>query len=249
MHRILCLTALLCLTAPLLPAQAVEPPELPVMVIAKVEQATRADLEAAVQRLLAAEPVCMGVPATNDSSVGRREKRIRIGEQRLIWLTKQPNAERVADRFVVMGLMIKHAFTGLGEGYVEYELTPLGRKSLTGKDYVFRLEFCPPAERRLVRIVSQRYLERDPDGLQPLEVKFLHVADDWPSWLPTEEVRASYDWRFAPVGVVTQGSVRLYRTWNRDEHPAKNYPHSGAIDQWCYDDVHNRRERCYIELE
>lgn len=195
----------------------------------------------AVAREVARVPVCLSVPPAHwlpetpftvqfgpVHMQGRPE--IAIGE----------DVERQLDVFVRLGLWTKAALPDAGSRVYQYTLTEAGGAAYRGHPFQARpsAQFCPPAERHLIRIAS---VERQQNGA--LVVVFEYGANDHPFWL-RDEVRPLLSRPVPAVGATGRGVVRLYRVWRRGEHPEEGAPFSGALEPSCWDDWPHPREFC-----
>jgi hypothetical protein len=220
---------------------------MPETIIAAVERnVAKSDIEDAVDRIVANEPVCMRIPFAHWLAVRGRPNSVRFDVD--TWLERKidPDVEEQLDAFVEMGFLSKKPLPDHDARWAEYDWTPEGRKVYSGMAGFPRGSFCPPAERRLVEIVSIKHdKRRNPTALR---VHFSHTADDYPHWMRTDAVRKRYASRIPPPGI-SYSTVYLYRIWINGKHPEKNAPRSGMLDQHCYDFVHNRREHCDIDLK
>lgn len=159
------------------------------------------------------------------------------------------------DDFVEMGFWTREDLSENGVNLVRFQLTELGDQSMRGEMYHGYGQFCPPGERRLVRILdvtrlpaepSPPFLGFDPQGNERLRVSFEWIGVETPSWLPTAELRQRYATQLPQHEQILSGVVVLYRVWRRGVHSPTNAPHSGSLQPFCYDSVHNRPEDCAV---
>jgi hypothetical protein len=222
--------------------------EPPAMIVAPVERnVPKAEVEDAVRRIIANERVCLRIPLARWLAVPGRPGSVRFDAKS--WNDRQiePDVEQRLDAFVDMGFLTKAPVPDHDALWAEYGWTTEGLKVYDGPGGFPRGYFCPPVERRFVEIVSIRRETRPRSYAGALRVDFSHTADTYPSWMRTDAVRERYASRLPPPGI-SRSTVFLYRIWRKGEHPAKNAPRSGTLEQHCYDPIHNRPERCSIDL-
>jgi len=220
--------------------------KLPEMMIEAVERnVPKAEIEDALRRIIANEPVCLRIPPAHWLAVKGRPRSVRFDLPDWDGREIAPDAEQRLDAFVDMGFLTKSPVPGHDARYAEYDWTSEGLRVYDGREAFPAGTFCPPAERRFVAIERVRWDHSEKPAV--LRVDFSHTADDYPSWMRTEAVRARYASRLPPLGIA-YSSVSLYRIWRKSEDPAENAPRSGKLEQWCYDYVHNRPMHCSIDL-
>jgi hypothetical protein len=206
------------------------------------------ELRAAVEREVAAARVCIRVPRMWWERAGV----VRFGPTSWRGLRIDDNAEERLNDLVEMGAWSSEEFYDEeGVRLVRLHPTELGRRSLR-EDY-HGLQFCPPAERRLVRVVEMTLLPAEPSppilGFDPHSAERVNVTFEWigvaqPSWLSTPELRSRYAALLPEYEQVSRGSIVLYRVWRRGQHSLVNAPHSGALQPYCYDNIHNMPLEC-----
>jgi hypothetical protein len=222
--------------------------ELPPMIIGGVERnVPRTEVEEAVRRIIANEPICLRIPFARWLAVKGRPRSVRFDAESWNDNKIEPDIEQRLDAFVDMGFLTKQPVPDHDASYAEYDWTPEGLRVYDGMGGFPRGYFCPAVERRLVGIVSTRLETHLPSYPRALRVDFSHTADAYPSWMRTEAVRERYASRLPPLGI-SHSTVFLYRIWRKGQHPEKNAPRSGVLEQFCYDPVHNRPDRCSIDL-
>ena len=209
------------------------------------------EVRAVVEREVAEARVCMRIPPV----WWQRQMVARFGPPNWRGLSIPADAEARLNDFVEMGFWTREDISEDGVNLVRLQLTELGAQSIRGEVYYGTGQFCPPGERRLVRVLeitrlaaepSPPFLGFDPDGSERLRVRFEWIGVETPSWLPTAELRARYASRLPQHEQILTGGVVLYRVWRRGEHSEANAPHSGALQPFCYDNIHNRGEECAV---
>lgn len=209
------------------------------------------EVRAVVEREVAQARVCMRIPPV----WWQRHMVVRFGPPNWRGLRIPADAEARLNDFVEMGFWTREDLAEDGVNLVRFQLTELGAQSIRGEPYYGTGRFCPPGERRLVRILETTRLAAepsppfpgfDPHGSERLRVRFEWIGVETPSWLPTAELRERYAARLPQHEQILSGGVTLYRVWRRDEHPLTNAPHSGALQPFCYDSIHNLLEECAV---
>jgi hypothetical protein len=197
------------------------------------------EVAAAVQAMIAVEPVCTNWPTLWLQDAGRRTLFIvRYDLMTRDWgpSVAQSSTERM-EEFVASGFLIKRPRDDLGLGVVEYALTAPGDTALNGSPYTSeRPTFCAPAERRLVAVTTMEW------GQYPcgnLRVRFSHVSDDWPAWARAESTRARLARTWPALGAEAEGAVTLSRFWRSDRRRETSVG-QGELTSVCYD---RRRRR------
>lgn len=195
----------------------------------------------AVAREVARVPVCFSVPPAHWLS--ETPFTVQFGPTHMLGhpdIAIAPDAEQQLDLFVSFGLWTKAALPDVGPSVYQYTLTEMGWSVYNGHPFQARpnAQFCPPAERRLMRITG---VERQRHGV--LLVRFEYAANDNPSWL-REEVRPLLSRPLPSVGPTGRGVVRLYRVWRRGVHPEEGAPLNGSLEPSCWDDWPHPREFC-----
>ncbi len=204
------------------------------MVIQRVERdISRDEVTAAVQSLIANEPICTPFPAVWLESVTRNTFVVRYDLMARDWGEEAAASARARmDEFVASGALSQRDRPQQSVQAVEYTITPEGRARMRGTiETGQRPAFCGGAERRLVEIMSMEW------GQYPcgsLRVRFTHVGDDWPSWARSEATRERLAATWPPVGETAHGSVSFSRQWyrTRDLPPGAV---NGALKSVCYD--------------
>jgi len=208
-------------------------------VIERVESSVdRAEVEAAVQRLVTAAPICFPWPGLwLDASTRRNVYYARYDRMSSDWGADFAAASQSRMReFVDMGFLTAVERPDLGPGVVEYTLTAEGDRYLRGTPYGgARPQFCPNAQRRVVEITDMQW------GQYPcgsLHVQFTHVADTYPSWARTDAARQRLDATWSPVGEPIGGEVSLSRHWYRPNLLPSGET-NGALKSLCLDGSQN----------
>lgn len=196
---------------------------------------TEAEVAAAIQAMIAAEPVCTGWPTLWLQDGGRRTLFLaRYDLMTRDWGPGVADAsrERMAE-FVAGGFLNARPREDLGAGAMEYTLTSMGDAALRGSPYSGeRPTFCAPAERRLVEISEMEW------GAFPcgnLRVRFTHVGDGWPSWAQAEAMRARLAQSWPAPGEAASGSVTLSRRWHSAR--GRSGVGRGELASICYDNA------------
>lgn len=200
-----------------------------------VEAEVRPDeIAAAVQTLISAAPVCTPWPTLWLERTGRRTHfLVRYDLMSRDWggQIAAASTERM-EEFVAMGFMTRRERPDLGQGAVEYTLTPAGEAALDGSPYSGeRPTFCAPAERRLVAVTVVEWVQSNCGNLR---VRFSHVSDEWPSWARSETTRLRMATQWPALGYVAEGTVTLSRQWYSDRERPRDTP-NGALRSVCYD--------------
>jgi hypothetical protein len=200
------------------------------------------ELHDVVARYVAAAPICFPIPAAYWE--GATPFTARFGPTQFQGRAIAPDAEQQFDVFVALGLWTKTPARELGERVFTYTLTETGAAAYRGHPYQPRgqAEFCPPAERRLLRIVGT-----GPGFQGGLLVRFVYAGNDASSWL-SPSARDRLPRPLPTVAPDAQGFITLFRVWRRDRDPLENAPRSGHLETFCVDYVHNRLEACGAEL-
>jgi len=195
---------------------------------------SRDEVAAAVQAMIAAEPVCAGWPTLWLQDGGRRTLFIvRYDLMLRDWGAEvaASSQERMAE-FVASGFLNIRPREDLGPGAIEYTLTPVGDAALSGSPYSGeRPTFCAPAERRLLEITA---MEWGQFACGNLHVRFSHVSDDWPSWARAESTRARLAQNWPALGAPAEGAVTLSRRWFSQRERGSDAGR-GELASVCYD--------------
>ncbi len=207
------------------------------MVIEPVEaDVSPEEVAAAVQYEVHAETLCFSWPGLwLDASERRNIYFARYDLMARDWGadTSDAGRERMTE-FVELGFLQARERPDIGPGVIEYTLTADGAAYLRGSPYGGqRPSFCAPSQRRVVEITSMEW-GRYPCGT--LLVRFTHVADDWPTWARTPNVRNRVASAWAPVGVPVAGSVSLSRQWFQSNRVPDDWPSNGELRSVCYDE-------------
>jgi hypothetical protein len=196
------------------------------------------ELRQAVEQELARATICIPIP--NAHWGWQEELLVQFGPTEFRGRPIGSDVEQKLDDFVDMGLWVKVARPDFGERTYQYQLTQNGEMHYQGhryRPYEFGSAFCLPAERRLLEIVRTE----DTRGGGSTRVHFTHTADNWPWWLPTDELRRRFGALLPPVGAVSNGSLSLSRI---REYGNRH----GRLASFCWDAVHGRRFLCEIDL-
>jgi hypothetical protein len=208
-------------------------------VIERVEtNVDRAEVLAAVQRLVEAAPICLPWPGLwLDASTRRNVYYARYGLMTRDWGDEVASASRARmQEFVELGFLTAVERPDLGPGVVEYTLTADGDTFLRGSPYGgARPAFCPNSQRRVVDIVDMQWGEYTCGSLR---VRFTHIADAYPTWARTDGVRQRVDAAWTPIGAVGQGEVTLSRQWYRPNLLPSGEV-NGALKSLCLDSSQN----------
>lgn len=206
------------------------------MVIERVEpEVSRDEVRQAVQRMVAAAPMCLPWPGVwLDASDRRSFFYARYDLMTRDWGSEVAETSRMRmQEFVDLGFLIARPRPDRGPDVVEYELTPEGARYLRGSPYGGdRPSFCAPSERRVVEIVD---MQTGQFACGTLRVSFTHTADGWPSWARTENARQRVASAWAPIGDVSPGSVTLARQWFHPRRVPADAPSNGALRSACMD--------------
>jgi hypothetical protein len=197
------------------------------------------EVGAAIQAMIAAEPICTSWPTLWLQDGGRRTLFIvRYDLMRRDWGASIADASQARmEEFVASGFLVARTREDLGPGVNEYVLTREGDAALNGSPYSGeRPIFCAPAERRLVAITAMEWGQHPCGNLQ---VRFSHVSDDWPSWARAEATRARLSQTWPAVGEEAQGTVTLTRRW-RSVRDRQNNTGRGELASVCYDAARSR---------
>ncbi len=212
---------------------------------------TEAEVRSAVERQVAAAPVCIPIPPVWwDAPLT-----VRFGPQSWRGREIPEDVEARLNDIVAMGFWTREDMEPIeGNRRVRFRLTELGQQYLRGDLHYSDGSFCAPAERRLVRIINSTLSPARPSpepfmGFRHDSVAFLIVRFEWigvetPAWLPSRELRERYASLLPDHSNISTGSVWLYRIWRRDEHPLLHAPDSGSLEPFCYDNIHNRPDEC-----
>jgi hypothetical protein len=204
------------------------------MVIQRVEEdVSRTEIAAAIEPMLANAPICIRFPPLWLERGRLTNFTVRYAMMARDWGEDAARgAEAQMDEFVALGFMTKRSVSTSDPRAIEYTLTADGQRYLSGViEPGRRPSFCAPAERQLADITAIEWGEY-PCGT--LQVRFRHVADAWPSWARTEEVRATLAATWPALGEPGSGSVSLGRQWyGRDALPAGFA--NGSLRSVCYD--------------
>lgn len=204
------------------------------MAIERVEaDVARAEVEAAVQALVAVAPICLPWPGVWLDPMQRRNLYVvRYDLMARDWGGEAAQAGGARMReFVEAGFLTSSERPDLGDGAMEYVLTPAGAAALNGSPYGGpRPAFCGPSQRRVVEIVA---LEHGDYPCGSLHVRFRHVMEAWPAWAATEAARARLDAAY-DLGAVGEGTVSLSRQWFRPPALPEGRV-NGELRSLCYD--------------
>lgn len=196
------------------------------------------EVAAAVQGMIAIEPVCTAWPTLWLQDSGRRRQfLVRYDLMRRDWGASIADTSRARmDEFVASGFLDLRPREDIGPGVAEYSLTAAGDATMSGSPYSGeRPTFCAPAERRLVAVTAMEW------GQYPcgnLHVRFSHVGDDWPSWARADATRARLAQTWPALGVEGQGEVTLSRRWHSDRD--RTGVGRGELASICYDQARTR---------
>ena len=205
------------------------------MVVQRVEpDVSRDEIQAAVQAQLDRETMCFPWPSIwLDPTERRRVFVVRYDLMTRDWGSEVADAAqaRMQD-FVTMGLLTQRTPPRASVGVIEYRLTALGDEYLDGSLSSGRLSFCMPAERRVLEITDVQFGDF---ACGTVQVRFTHVADDWPSWARAESARTRIAETWAPLDGAGQGSVTMSRQWFLlDPTDGRG---NGQLRSLCYDAV------------
>lgn len=206
------------------------------MVLQPVERDVSPDeVNAAVSRIVAATPVCLGWPSLwLDNVQYRTVFRARFDLMRRDWgAAVASGSEQRMSEFVDMGFLTSRPRDDIGPGVIEYTLTDLGATKLNGSPYGDRPTFCAPSERQVIA-VTQMDWGQFPCG--NLQVHFTHQAPPAPSWATTEAARArvAQSDDAPPQG---EGVVTLSRQWFQPRELPTGMT-NGSLQSVCYDRSH-----------
>lgn len=208
-------------------------------VIERVESAVdRVEVAEAVQRLVTDAPLCFPWPGLwLDASTRRNVYYARYDLMSRDWGDEVTNGSRQRmQEFVDMGFLTAVDRPDRSPGVVEYTLTPDGDRFLRGSPYGgARPQFCPNAQRRVVEVTDMQWGQYQCGSLR---VRFIHVADDYPTWARTEGARQRVDSTWAPVGQPLQGQVTLSRYWYRTNLLPTGET-NGSLKSLCLDAAQN----------
>jgi hypothetical protein len=221
--------------------------QTPIAVAPVERQVARSEIIAAVQREVADAPVCIPIPQA--SWEPQTPFTVRFGPSKWNGQTVRSDiGDRLGD-FVQMGFWTREDIPSNEGRLARYHFTELGERYYRGHPFQPRgqASFCVPGERRLVRIVNMTRIRgyrphRFELGFYPpeaLNVRFEWIGAEAPSWLPTPALLERYRAVMPSSAHTSLGSVLLFRVWRRDENPMENAPHSGTLEPYCYDNVHN----------
>ncbi|HRK64984.1 MAG TPA: hypothetical protein PLN53_11360 [Terricaulis sp.] len=202
------------------------------------------EVAAAVQAMIAVEPICASWPTLWLQDGGRRTLFIvRYDLMARDWgADVAANSQGRMNEFVASGFLTERARSDIGPGVVEYVLTPAGDQAMSGSPYSGeRPNFCAPAERRLVSVTAMEWGQYECGNLR---VRFEHVGDDWPSWARAQATRDRLAQSWPAVGAPAQGTVTLSRRWFSE---SANGMGRGELASVCYDA--NRRRILGDDLE
>jgi len=211
------------------------------MAIQPVERnVLRAEVAAAVQRMIRAAPICDPMPGLWLEPASRRGAWVvRLDLMARDWgqdVADDARA-RVAE-LITLGYFVKRERPDVGPGVIEISITNEGRDHMRGSIETGQSpQFCAPAERRLVEITSMEW-GRFPCGT--LHVRFTHTADAWPSWANNDASRARLAAEWPALGEVMDGEVTVSRQWFRRSIDIPDDVQNGALRSLCYDSDHRR---------
>ena len=193
---------------------------------------SEAEIAAAIQTMISAEPVCASWPTLWLQDTTRRT--LFIARYDLMARDWGPEIAAASlarmDEFVASGFLESRQREDIGPGAIEYTLTAAGDAVIQGSPYSGqRPVFCPPSERRLAAITLMEW-GQFPCG--NLRVRFAHVSDGWPSWARTEATRARLAETWPPPGAEAEGVVTLSRRWYSE--PTRNGEGRGELASMCY---------------
>lgn len=206
------------------------------MAIVRVEQdVSPVEVAEAVQGLINREGMCLPWPGIWLAALDNR-RNVYFARYDLMardWGEDVAAAsEQRMQEFVALGFLLARERPDIGARVVEYTLTTDGDAYLRGSPYGGeRPAFCAPSQRRLVEVTSMEWGDY-PCG--SLRVRFTHVADDWPTWARTEDMRARVAATWAPLGQVTEGAVTLGRQWYRRAAVPPGF-RNGSLQSVCFD--------------
>lgn len=191
-------------------------------------EVSAAEVQAAINRLIEAQQLCMPAPGlwlAGEARAGSFTVRYDLMERD--WGAS--NAAQARDRmeeFVAMGFLTP----GGSRSETTYSLTELGRSLLKGT-FGGRAppSFCGVSGRRVVEIVDMQWGAYDCGSLH---VTFRHGAEDWPDWALSELARARVAQSFGDPALFGDGAVSLNRYWVLQAPPGET---NGALRSMCYD--------------
>lgn len=195
---------------------------------------SREEVGAAIQAMIAVEPICANWPTLWLQDGGRRTLfLVRFDLMTRDWGpgVAASSQERMAE-FVASGFLNSRPRDDLGPGAMEYTLTPAGDAAMSGSPYSGeRPTFCAPAERRFVEVTNMEWGEF-PCG--NLRVRFSHVSDEWPAWARAESTRARLAQTWPAVGETAEGVVTLSRRWHSLRERTRGEIGRGELASVCY---------------
>ncbi|MEZ5996187.1 MAG: hypothetical protein R3C25_10580 [Hyphomonadaceae bacterium] len=173
----------------------------------------RAEVLATVQSLVAGAPLCQSWPGLWYDGEDRRGLfvvRYDLMSRDWGFDVSRDSQQRMND-FVEMGFLTARSRSDLGEGAVEYTVTPQGAAALQGSPYGGAPPaFCAGSQRRVIELTDMQWGDF-PCG--SLHVRFTHVADTWPNWARTQSAQERVLAAWGPIGAVADGEVTLGRQW------------------------------------
>lgn len=204
------------------------------MAVQRVEpEVRREEVLAAVQAQLDRETMCFPWPSIWLAAEERRRVFVvRFDLMQRDWGAEFADGARARmQEFVDMGLLTARERADIGAGVIEFRLTSDGDRALRGSIATGRLSFCLPPQRRAVEITS---MEFGAFACGTVQVRFTHVADDWPSWARTNASQARIAGTWAPPGATAEGSVSMSRQWFAETPPDGR--ENGQLRSLCYDE-------------
>jgi hypothetical protein len=201
---------------------------------------SRDELTSAVRRVVENARVCVRWPAVWIEQDDRHSYFVvRYGLMARDWGADiaARSVQRMQE-FVEMGFLEQRDRPDLGDGAVQYSITAAGSANMIGLlGNGERPSFCAPGGRRLVDIINVEWGDF-PCG--NVRIYFSHVADEWPTWVHTDEQRDLIAQTWAPAGVTAYGRLSLYRLWYPPRQVPANMTRNGELRSACYDAEHER---------
>jgi hypothetical protein len=213
------------------------------MIMTRVERnVSREEVASAVQALVTTAPICLPWPGLWIQDLERRNIfLVRYDLMARDWgEASAANGRRRMQEFVDMGLLTQVERIDIGPNIIEYTLTQAGDELLRGSPYStsgVRPSFCLIAPRRVVDITDMQWGQFE---CGTLLVRFTHVADDWPAWAQSEDLRARISSSWPPNGMVAEGTVSLGRQWFSRQAMPPGLERNGALRSVCFDSERGR---------
>jgi|GEM_PF-1966180 len=205
--------------------------------VAPVESEVSAgEVLVAVQRILAASPLCMTWPSLWVETQIVRTVRVRYDLMRRDWGGDVVDeGQSRMDAFVEMGFLTKRARDDIAPGVVDYTITDLGRAHMNGSPLSDTPpRFCAPSERQVVAVTQT---ERGDFPCGKLKVHFTFAPPSHLSWASSESLRASA-MQFLDPPAEGRGTLTLSREWF-GEGQLPDGMVNGSLQSVCFDN-HNR---------